>query len=635
MFRIFTMKTVVFIAMVGIVLFSRVNVQAENKQPVLDLKFEEETGTIIKDASGNNNDAAICGAQWQKEDFGYAISFSDVDQYIEVKDSPSLKLQDFTVEIWVKLAEMIRKPGLGSHRLVLGKNGELWDPESSFGISYNGSVFISYVRYGKDNTGKKNDVLSLLSRPVRTDKWYYLVFVKSGKTLDLYLDGTRVTRDFLSENQEIISSSRPIRIGCVPSRPLTGAVSGIRIYDYGKDEKQIKDDYENDIKIKKIPTASTKMPEGNMAANKKGTAYFLLVTSLDSKLGAHPLLDISEENVKTINNSPYDGVALSLEYPYDGLPVPDMNTFLTKAEKLRESCKKQVWPRVYVNRILQMSEVLRERGVGKNNKYFDKIKLMDIYDEAGTLSDFYKMWRISLRTAKALNSPGISPDFEVYNVSNGYHVDMVARAQGKSEEEVVKRLQQIGSELADIVHEEYPKAVLWSLFTFFTAPYTTTSEGKKYYTTVDYIFEGMLDRAKEKNYKFRFIDGGEVGIGYVFSSLDDLKDRIERRNKNIGWVMQKYPGYYFLGGTFTAWDDDTKITGWVRKHAGENPVFKNLSDFKPVITELFSAYDYIWSYVPTLIVYNPFVPDLARSYNEKLCSIIKEIRPVPPSWEVK
>ena len=64
--------------------------------------FEEGQGQIAHDRSGSGNDGVIHGAQWRKGEFGTALWFDGVKDYVEIKDAPSLNFTGgFTLEAWV------------------------------------------------------------------------------------------------------------------------------------------------------------------------------------------------------------------------------------------------------------------------------------------------------------------------------------------------------------------------------------------------------------------------------------------------------------------------------------------------------------------------------------------------------
>lgn len=204
----------------------------------------------------------------------------------------------------------------------------------------------------------------------------------------------------------------------------------------------------------------------------------LMVTSMDQDISSTPLLDVTKETVALMDGSPFDGIALNLVDMYSAQPLPDEKTVLDKAKELKVRSKRDIWVRVNMSRMYQRGKQdkgyyysegwrledlakLPKSGVAVNKvremstPYFSRIKLVDIYDEAGALSDFYQIWRMALKSSDVLKS-GIVLDPEGYTKLHTEKVSSIAAAHGKSIEEIIERLKEIGVQLADIAGKEYP-----------------------------------------------------------------------------------------------------------------------------------------------------------------------------------
>jgi len=70
----------------------------------LELHFNELNGTTVYDLSGYNNNGTIYGALRVNEGFVRALSFDGVDDFVEVPDSPSIRLtSNMAFELWLKI----------------------------------------------------------------------------------------------------------------------------------------------------------------------------------------------------------------------------------------------------------------------------------------------------------------------------------------------------------------------------------------------------------------------------------------------------------------------------------------------------------------------------------------------------
>ncbi|MBE7443744.1 MAG: hypothetical protein HS132_00100 [Planctomycetia bacterium] len=347
--------------------------------------------------------------------------------------------------------------------------------------------------------------------------------------------------------------------------------------------------------------------------------YFLLVNS--SYQNQLDKLDV--EKIKVLNDSPYHGITVRIINEFDDKPF-DFESLKKKAEFVKNNTSKQIWPWIFLNRIIGTNEKDNIRDVIKDKPYFLKIKGMDIYDEAGTLSDFYNLWRISLKLAKNFSSPGVVFDMEPYNNFKVYKVDYLKESQNKSNEEIKKHLKIIGSNLTVIAQEEYPEAIVWFLFTYLGYQTSTINPfSEKEYMTVSYIAEGMILEAKKRNLPMKFIDGGEVGLGYCYSSLEDMKYKIQGRQDKLKSVLCEYNKLY-LGGTIAPWNNIKLKRGWMaEKICGKSPS-KTIEDFIPYIRILSTNYDYIWIYATNVAGYDAFDKEISSQFNRGLEKIFRD-----------
>jgi len=611
---------------------SNKNLFSQEQGLLLHYDFSEGTGNILKDKSGNGNDGIIHGAKWIKEEDGYSLSFNGIDNYVEVKDSPSLKIEnEFTIEILVKPGENPKKQGIGDYRLIIGKGGELWDSHASFALYVNQGRknFVGYVRYGPEKTIKKNEVYTVRGL-VKKEHWQNVVLVKEKGTLKLSADSVPSSTP-VDTPEKMIFSARPLKIGGVHTRFFEGYIKEIKIFNYAKEKK---------VFSSSKPGKERKAP------------YLVMVSSLDERISSTPLLDVKNETIELLNGSPFDGIAFNLVDIYSGQPLPDERMVIQRAEELKSISMKEIWVRVNMNRMYQRSKgsvysvdydenpkifakdlealsKLPYRGLAygevrkQSAPYFAKIKGVDIYDKEGALSDFYKIWRLSLKFCKVMGS-GILFDLETYGYSSGYDVTAVAESQGKSIEEVIKRFQKIGADLVDMVGEEYPEITIISCFTYLNRPNHTVKGGGSYYAFPAYVTQGMLMRAKEKKIPLKIVEGGEGELNYVNRTLKGLQSKVSRRWFWYFPLMERFPNFR-LGGTITLWDDSSKISGWPKTGAGEPNPFQSLNDFKPLLKELFSNYDYTWIYQPMSIDYKPYDPNIAPGFHQKLRKVIDEV----------
>ena len=195
--------------------------------------LDEGTGSIVYDASGNNNDGTIYGgATWVDGKFGKALSCDGSDDYVEVPDSDSLDITNaITMECWVKLNELasVKGPNHFIRKLpeVYSLRQEQTNDRVRFALTLNGTT----VQF------TSNTVLDI-------GKFYHVVATYDSELMKIYIDGT-----FDKDNSAtgtIDVSTDPLRIGRgEPAGYLNGIIDEVRVYNRALTPEEISDLYAN------------------------------------------------------------------------------------------------------------------------------------------------------------------------------------------------------------------------------------------------------------------------------------------------------------------------------------------------------------------------------------------------------
>ena len=192
--------------------------------------FDEGSGKVVLDSSGNHNDGTFVGKpEWVKDTpwkKGFALKFDgagNYSEYIEIKDAPSLNVKaEITVEAWVK-------PSPGTHYgAIVCKGGEdlskgAYTLATIDDFSFEGDLHVG----GEWNwQGGGNAV------PFEKDKWQHLAMVWDGKMLVEYLNGKKVHERAIKGPLD--TTKDPLYIGCdgPDAGPVyTGLMDEVRISD--------------------------------------------------------------------------------------------------------------------------------------------------------------------------------------------------------------------------------------------------------------------------------------------------------------------------------------------------------------------------------------------------------------------
>jgi len=318
-----------------------------------------------------------------------------------------------------------------------------------------------------------------------------------------------------------------------------------------------------------------------------GKHYLMLVnTAIANHMDAPKLTQF--------DRSPYDGLAVSFADAYDTSPVLSLAPMETQIGGWKKSTAKDIWPWVYLNRMIGANDA--EGNKYSMVPYFERFQGLDLDGKAGARNDFLKNWRNALRLAKDTGVPGIVCDLEFYNNYRAYDLAELARMISKPRQEVLIALGQFGAQMADIAAAEYPGAKIWFLFTGFTRPDYRVIDGKPYFFAATYIVEGLLDQIQRNQLPVRVLSGGEVGLGYCHSSVDDLRQAIVKRAAAFAPLLQKYTGILELAGTMTLWSDRSAKKNWVAQGACRTSSAATVEDLIPYMELLFRSYRYNWLY---------------------------------------
>jgi len=198
--------------------------------PVGYWKFDEGSGNIAYDSSGNGNHGTLVnGPTWTSGKFGSALSFDGVDDYVEVPDSPSLKPEVLTVELWVNIPKypttwsnnkMIRK-ALGS------------SPYTGFWLDIRPDTH--QFRFAASSITTH---YSVTARTVpELNKWYHVAGVFDGSKLYIYVNGAL---DAAPVSGEYDPYDIDLWIGRFGSAYFNGLIDEVRIYNYALTPDEIR-----------------------------------------------------------------------------------------------------------------------------------------------------------------------------------------------------------------------------------------------------------------------------------------------------------------------------------------------------------------------------------------------------------
>jgi hypothetical protein len=220
----------------------------------LFLTFDEGSGTIAYDFSGNKNNGTLyngtiscanpptvgagCPA-WVDGKYGKALSFDGVDDYVNVGNASSLTPTNaITISAWIYPINTT---------VVVGRIVDKW---------YSAEAKSSYTLYLENQKVKMaihtgtSDKYIAGTTTIQKDIWYHVVGTYNGSYVNLYVNGA-LDATPVSASGSIQTNTGDLNIGryaYVGTDYFNGTIDEVRIYNKALSEEEIKAEYEAGLK---------------------------------------------------------------------------------------------------------------------------------------------------------------------------------------------------------------------------------------------------------------------------------------------------------------------------------------------------------------------------------------------------
>jgi hypothetical protein len=221
--------------------------------------FNEGSGTVVTDVSGNGNNGTISGATWTTSGrYGNALSFNGTNALVTINNSASLQLTSaMTLEAWVYPTTVNSE-----WRDVIYKGNDNYYLE---GTSSNSGHPVAGAILG----GVYAEAIGPNSLTANT--WAHLAETYDGATLRLYVNGVQVASR--AQTGAIATSTNPLQIGgdSLYGQYFAGRIDEVRIYNRALSAAEI----QNDINTALSPAPPDTQPPtapGNLLATAIGVS---------------------------------------------------------------------------------------------------------------------------------------------------------------------------------------------------------------------------------------------------------------------------------------------------------------------------------------------------------------------------
>ena len=197
--------------------------------------FDEGSGSVANDYSGNENNARVVNAKRTEGISSNAISLNG-NEYLVCGDGLELCFvfpADYSIEAWVKHSNK-------DFQIYLSK----WTGSGSKSAWWLG-YYEGVVQFGDYYDGGQ---VCVKGSDIADGEWHYIVGVRQGSDLSLYIDGNKVAGG-KSQCKVAGYNVAPVKIGgyglgATLHSPLVGSVDEVRIYNRAISEKEVQERYQ-------------------------------------------------------------------------------------------------------------------------------------------------------------------------------------------------------------------------------------------------------------------------------------------------------------------------------------------------------------------------------------------------------
>jgi len=196
--------------------------------------FDEGSGNIAHDTSGEGNDGTIYGANWTDGKFGKALSFDGADDYVDCGNDESLNITDeITIVAWVRVEALI-----DNIQMIIDKTKGANDRAYGIRIQPNNKIAFFIAN-------ESDAAITVEGLVPDLGEWYFVAGTYDGISAKLYINGALFNERPFSGNIQICSNNVGIGARSGGEFPFNGIIDEARIYNRSLSEGGISNLYNN------------------------------------------------------------------------------------------------------------------------------------------------------------------------------------------------------------------------------------------------------------------------------------------------------------------------------------------------------------------------------------------------------
>jgi len=215
-------------------------------------RFDEGTGTIASDSSGNANTGTINGATWVDGEYEKALSFDGETSYVIIPDNSNLDFgtDDFTISFWFNPTSL-------TWSNILYKRADSNGVNAGYQIVVHNNRFYAIIGDGTNG-------VTVLSNSISAGVWQHcLLVVNHAGSAQFYVNGLASGSPISMTSVGNTNNDIPLKIGG-NSAYYTGILDEVRIYNRALPLTEIQAEFNGDPDfsanvLAKIPQGTTQV----------------------------------------------------------------------------------------------------------------------------------------------------------------------------------------------------------------------------------------------------------------------------------------------------------------------------------------------------------------------------------------
>lgn len=210
--------------------------------------FDEGSGEIVEDVSGNGHDGTFVGdVKWEQGKWGSALGFDgNVTNYVEVPHADDLNLAEWSIEVWLNIGVM----PAGWHCPFAKETGA---PNRNYALHLQGGTGFAH---GSISVGDAFGHATFGAINICDGEWHYVAATYDGDKCTLYVDGQEDFGRSAGGADGVIggpadTNDGPISIGAnpAPGYPADGLIDEIRLSSKARTVDEITEAMEKGLKV--------------------------------------------------------------------------------------------------------------------------------------------------------------------------------------------------------------------------------------------------------------------------------------------------------------------------------------------------------------------------------------------------